>query len=319
MKTLFFKSCKDFYLRHKNIISYFCLGVITLLYCFYFRGRSDEFSVFLSISINDIVILIAASVVFKLIWGYIFKVLLRFFEVDLEFLEWFGLTNISVMINYFLPAKGGLMGVAVYLKKKYQLNYTHFLSSMTGFYGITFLVNALAGMILSLLVVRIGPFYENKILIFFSIVSACILASMMIVRLPKGDGLFQRYIRGLHQFADNRKYLPELVFTQVGLILAIGIRIFFAFKVLGVDIGFMSSMLIALMACFSMFFSVTPASLGVKEFFITFSGTVLGVAPEKALAAAILDRCVDIVISFVLGSLSFWVMTRKKNFTIKGE
>ena len=59
-----------------------------------------------------------------------------------------------------------------------------------------------------------------------------------------------------------------------------------------------------------MLLSITPANLGIKEFFITVSGPIFGVTPEEALMAAIIDRCIDVVLSFVLGGAFVFTLTR---------
>lgn len=89
------------------------------------------------------------------------------------------------------------------------------------------------------------------------------------------------------------------------------LRLWFAFWALGIEIEFIQVTMITLITSFSMFISITPGSLGIKEFFIIASGVALGIAPTHVAVAALLDRIVDILVTFILGAVFAYIFTRK--------
>ena len=270
----------------------------------------------MDISVGGILLLAAGSVLFKFMLGYNFKVLISFFDIKLVLKQWFGLTCIASMANYILPAKAGTAAQAVYLKKEYGFKYSNFLSSITGFYAVTFLVNAVAGMALSAYLFSSGKSAGLDIFIFFAValvITAIFL--IMIYHFPKLTTRFsflQGFFDGLKNFHNKPEKALLLVISQVGVILAIGIRLLIAFRVLGIGIDLVSCMVIALITSFSIFISLTPGNLGIKELLITFSSSVLGVSPGQALMVAIVDRTMDIVISFAAGYTFTYLLTLKK-------
>lgn len=271
----------------------------------------------MDLSAGGILMLAAGSVLFKIMLGYNFKVLISFFDIELVLRQWFGLTCIASMANYILPAKAGTAAQAVYLKKEYGFKYSNFLSSITGFYAVTFLVNSVAGMVLSGYLFFSGRSVGSDIFIFFAaalVVTAIFL--IMIYHFPKLTTRFsfiQGFFDGLKNFHNKPDRALFLVISQVGVILAIGIRLLIAFRVLGIGIDLVSCMVIALITSFSIFISLTPGNLGIKELLITFSSSILGVSPGQALMVAIVDRSMDIVISFASGYVFTYVLAVKKN------
>jgi len=277
----------------------------------------------MDLSAGGILLLAAGSVLFKFALGYNFRVLISFFNIDLVLKQWFGLTCIASMANYILPAKAGTAAQAVYLKKEYDFKYSNFLSSITGFYAVTFLVNSIAGMVLSAYLFSKGKTAGSDIFIFFSAaLMITVIFLVMIYHFPKITTRFsfiQGFFDGLKNFHNKPKRALFLIASQVGVILAVGIRLLIAFRVLGIGIDLVSCMVIALITSFSIFISITPGNLGIKELLITFSSSILGVSPGQALMVAIVDRSMDVVISFSSGYAFTYLPALKKGRQENGQ
>ncbi|GEM_PF-3402992 len=316
MKSRIFNRIKGIYGRHKGSISIIFLLVIFVLFLLYMKDRKDDFGLLLGLSFNDIFLLLAGALLFKLILGYNFRVLISFFGINLGFRQWFGLTCMAAMANYLLPVKAGVAAQAVYLKKIYGFRYTDFLSSITGFYAVTFLVNAVSGVALSFLLFRRGVESAGMILIFFllfTVVTGVFLFFLYhSTKLSHKLSFVKGFLEGLKNFHGKPRRAFYLVISQIGVIIAIGVRLLIAFRVLGIEIDIVSCMVIALITSFSIFVSVTPGNLGIKEFLVTFSASALGFTPSEGLMVAMLDRGVDIIVSFVTGYGFTYMLANKK-------
>jgi uncharacterized membrane protein YbhN (UPF0104 family) len=110
----------------KNAI--FILVLAASLVYLYFKG--PRLQSFRNVNVLEIALLLALSFLGYLALGLSFRVLLRIFDVSLTFKEWFGLTVVNTMFNYYLPARGGTVVKAYYLKKKYGLSYPHYAALM---------------------------------------------------------------------------------------------------------------------------------------------------------------------------------------------
>jgi uncharacterized protein (TIRG00374 family) len=317
MRNKLFFELKGFYIKYRNVVSIFVLVVVLLFLFIYVSSRIEDFSLLLKISPEKLVLLFIASLIFRLSLGWNFKILMLFFNLRLVFNEWFGLTAISTMTNYLAPAKAGSAAQAVYLKKKHGLNYTHFISSLAGFFIISFLVNSVVGMFLSAAVMRNLPLLANKIFLFFFCAAIVILIPFILMRYANVNkikwNLIVRLLEGLKKFHHQSRFLSLFIFSQLLVILAIGMRLFFAFSAIGLDINIASCIVIALVTSFSIFLSITPANLGIKEFFITGSSIAVGLTPAQGLMVALIDRAVDIIVSFVSGAFCSFILLKRES------
>ena len=265
----------------------------------------DVFGMLKGMSYKYIFFLIAAAGLFKFVLGLNFKILVSFFDIRLPFREWLGLTCIAAMTNYLLPAKAGMAAQAVYLKKNFGFRYTNFLSSVTGFYAVTFLVNAVIGTLLSIKLLNDHMSSGEFVFMFFLFISFVtaflIFAIFHFPKLSSRVGIFRDFFEGFRYFHNKPQKISGLIISQVVVVLAIGLRLWVAFRALGIDISLTSSIIVALITSFAIFINLTPGGLGVKEFLLTFSASILGVSPPEAVMVAMLDRVIDVLVSFTLG------------------
>jgi uncharacterized membrane protein YbhN (UPF0104 family) len=281
--------------------------IIFAILAYYVKSKGQEFNILRNISLSNIILLVLASILFRVALGYNFYLLMLFFDIKMMFKEWLGLTTISTMTNYLLPAKGGIAAQAVYLKNTYGFAYTQFLSSTIGLFVITFLMNAIIGLSASITALYLGVMTSDKIMLFFIVVTAITAASyMLMLAAPKikiKNPYFKNMVNGFEKFRYKPLLFTKFLVSQAFIIIAIGLRLFFAFRSVGIDINIIGCVVITLFTSFFMFLSLTPANLGIKEFFITLSSTAFGLTPAQGLAAALVDRGFDVIISFIGGGI----------------
>ncbi len=304
--------------KYAPVLSWVFLFVIALFFLQYLRKNGREaLSLFKTISLTYIFLLILSAVFFRLIMGYNFKILMRFFNIKLKFSEWFGLTTVATMTNYLLPAKAGTAAQAVYLKNKYKLGFTQFASSQAGLIVLAFLISSIAGALLEL-IFRSGQAYWSFFFLFFTLVTAIMLLPVLFMKflhkLPLKWDILKKIIEGLNNFKDKPHLVKKFVFSQLLALITIGLRMYFAFSCLGINIDIVSCIIISIISSFAIFLSLTPANMGIRELLITASAASFGVTPALSLAAALVDRTIDLIISFVLGGFFIHRFSRERKY-----
>lgn len=314
---------KDFYNRNKKLISLALLGAIFFLLFIYLRDRREGLRLLLDLSVGNIALLVAAAVLFKIALGFNFKVVISFFDISLSFVQWLGLTCMASMANYLLPAKAGFAAQAVYLKKEFGLRYANFLNSVTGFYAVGFLVNAIVGTLLSIVLVTrkvdSGSFIFTFFLCVFVFTAVFIFIIYHFPKISSKAGILKGFFEGFKYFHNKPATIFYLALTQVGVIIAISLRLMIAFRVLGINMDIVSATIIALITSFSIILSITPGNLGIKEALIMFSASAFGVDPAQGIIVAMLDRMVDVVVSFSTGYGFTYYLTNRKPVIMKDK
>jgi hypothetical protein len=263
------------------------------------------------ISFPDLLVLGLLVFVSHILNGYRFKYLMRVFKINLNFREWFGLSICNSMFNYYLPARGGIVVRAYYLKNKYKFSYSFYTSLLTGSYIITLFLSAITGLLLTLLFKFIhGVLYEKLLAIFVMLISLIlIITALLILSLKIGrnfdneklNNLTSNIRKGLYFFRDNKKLI--VIFSALYLIsiFILGARLFICFSAIDIKVLFLQTFIISSLTAFSMVLSLTPANLGIKEGVITLSAYLFGIYANEAMLVALIDRAVAVILIFSLG------------------
>ena len=82
-------------------------------------------------------------------------------------------------------------------------------------------------------------------------------------------------------------HLTGLITIQLGLTLAIG---WLEFSSLNIAIGFPELLLFSVLGSLSIFVSLTPANLGVKEGIYLLTASVIGITTPQIVSIALIDR-----------------------------
>lgn len=285
----------------------------------FFKG--PRLQSFMNLNILDILLLLAVSFLGYLVLGLSFKFLLRIFDLRLTFKEWFGLTVCNTMFNYYLPARGGLVVKAYYLKKKYGLGYSHYAALMAGSMLLWLASISLVGMLVVLLASDItGRFIVSLAVAFFFVFLGVLLTGSLTKQLLKLKiqskfarlNFFLSNLRdGLASFSQHKKYALDFFLFSGLFLLIMAARLYLCFLALNFGVQFWSILLIMVVTQFSFVLSVIPGNLGIKEGIIVFSGGFFGLSADQALAAAILDRAISIVVIFGFGLIYSKILLNK--------
>jgi uncharacterized membrane protein YbhN (UPF0104 family) len=251
--------------------------------------------------------------------GIALNELIKQFKVKLLTKEWFSLSMVTTAGNYLTPFRGGAIARATYLKKNHQFSYTLFLGTLMGTYVITFWINSFLG-IVSLLYLNFFQQIFNNIM-FIVFVGIFLVLTLIIIFSPKfrksNIPFLNKIIAVINGWnlvkSHTRTIISLSAITLLNAVLMSGIT-FFEYRVIGENISVIGSVFVAISSTLSLFISITPGSLGIKEAMIVFSSQIINIAPHKAVTVGILDRLLNFSILLVLSPIFTRVLLNfKKN------
>ncbi|MCB9783382.1 MAG: flippase-like domain-containing protein [Candidatus Omnitrophica bacterium] len=298
----------------KNLLKWGFFAALLLLGARYLWVHSEDFSKMVEIRPVFLPFLLLTPVFFIGLLGILNKTLVEAFGIRLTFLEWFGLQCITNFGNYLLPLRGGAGTRAAYLKMKHNFPISSFLSTM----GATYLINTfLAGAIASVCIVWIGDRVEHWGMTLTLLLGASFgLLLLMIFPFPfrfPDRGFFQKanlVFEGWARIQSDRALILKVATILIANYLLIAIHLDLCYSALSIPIPFVSALAIATVLGFTRLISITPANLGIQEFFTALLSELVGVGFDQGLAVSILARVTMAATTFILGPLFGWLVFR---------
>lgn len=275
---------------------------VLVIFVVYFVFNASKFRPLLNTNLYLLVFIALGDITGIFINGLFTKFILRPFNKYIPILESFYVSLISSVGNFFAPVGAGFGFRAIYLKKKHNFSYSHYISTLAGNYIIVFLVNSLAGL-LALYLLRSKSNSQYGVLV--TIFSAIFIVSLVlsVVKIPsrvveRQENKYTRAVilnlarvtRGWNHIISHKKLLAQLVgLITLNLLLTIAIT-WTIIHSLHFAVSFAPLLLFSVLGSLSLFINVTPANLGVKEAIYIFSSGVLGFSTSQILSIALIDR-----------------------------
>ncbi len=295
----------------KQNLSRLVLFAVLVIAVWYIAGHKDEFRAILHIRAAYLWPIFISVLLQNIVNGYISKEFVLYFDVELDFTEWFGLSIVGAMGNYLTPFRGGAAGRAVYLKKKHELPYTQFMTLFIANYLVVFF---LAGVLGAQTLMGIDGY--SKLFIFFIALSGSVVLFILIfsrIKLPQG-----RYwtktseaITGWKIISANKRILWRICGAVVVSYILVAVQMYYAFVALGFPINPSSAWLMGLFSSLGLIISITPGSLGIQETLVGILAAMFGIGFNQGVMAQGLIRVVNIIIIFSLGPLYSYFLSRK--------
>ncbi|MFC1780523.1 YbhN family protein [Patescibacteria group bacterium] len=287
----------------KKYISVILTILFLSIFCIYFFQNQEDFKPLLQLSIPILVIISLLKVLTIFSMGLFIKIVLKPFKKKMSLAESFYISTLSTIGNYFMPLRGGAGIRAVYLKKKLKLSYSHFISTLSGNYIITFAVYSIIGLV-SLILIQVKYNISSTILYIFFITLALVTLTLSLVKIPKRileisekPGILNRISKILVNIAkgwsfitSNKSLLVKLLFiTFLNFLITASIT-FLGFKSIGVNLTFPSLLLYVSLSGTSLLISLTPGSIGIREGVLLLSASIIATTSENILQVAVIDR-----------------------------
>jgi uncharacterized protein (TIRG00374 family) len=295
------------------------LTLILITLFFFLSYGLKHFSEFYELvsQINPLMIFLV-GVIFVFIFflnGLILIRLLSPFKIKLGVLEAFLVAAATNFYNLITPLKGGFAFRAIYLKKRYGLNYSQFVRSLSLMYIIIFLAGSLLGL-LSIELIWI-KYHIFSWIIFLIFLGLFLLTLFFLIAPAKFQGIKNNGVKKIAMMAKMPYTLRSSVFLFFNSSLQVilwAINVQLCFLALGINIGFSKSLFVASLSFISLFLAVTPGNLGVGDAINVFSASLVGAGLTESVAAAVLLRAINFIATFILGPLASYLLARSNRF-----
>lgn len=300
----------------KIFTAIFGIAVVILLAVYLYRNR-EIFSSFRSIAAWQIIVILLTETVGITLGSLMNYSLIRRFGYRVTFGDSLMLQYINNFLNKILPTIGG--GAAfrgVFLKKKYDFPYSQFVSTLSGFYVISFVAISLIGLMCMLY------FYTQ-----YRAVNWVIIIAFLALLLPSlGVILFspaipekkQRVFRilksvvdGWNQIKKDTRFIFFYTLIVIAQLLLSSWQMLVAFQALGVDTGFIQTTFICSLGIPLSFLNFTPDGIGIREGVYMFSSNLVNIPEAMMVLTSLLLRALAVFSTMTIGGIAYLVYLRK--------
>ena len=285
----------------------------------YVFGHRKEFAALVEIRPVFFPLLLVLPLLMLGILGYLNRILLECFDIDLVPKEWFGLAATTSLGNSLLPMSGGASSKAVYLKVKHRLPFAHFAAILGASQLLNLLLAAAVGTGCLLWLGSGSGSREQQALLGILLGIALFLLGVLTFRIPPirpRNVLAQTLARALNGWERIRGQPLLLVRVSVLSLLSflvLGAQLQVSFAALSIPSRFVPALAIATLLGFARILSLTPANLGIQELATAVLAQVVGVGFDEGLAASLLVRLTTTIVVFSLGPVFGYILMRDLN------
>lgn len=289
----------------------------------YLAQNRDTLASLASVSFLDVCALAGLALLSGSANALQFRHATRAVGLRLGFAEWYGLTVVNTMLNYFVPLKGALVMRATYMKQRYGLSFASYASLSAVSQVVTIGMAGLMAGLTILMSSRLGDQIGLLLLATLAVVaSAGVYVAVVVLEIRPRQKLgewFDRFAEGFSYWRQNGLASVSFLVTAGLWLLLQGVRLWLAFVVLGTQVPLSTVLVIQALASMSMVVAITPGNLGVKESVTALLASLSGVDPTVALLASLLDRAVGIAVAIPLGLLFSRVIYKGHSDSTRGE
>jgi uncharacterized protein (TIRG00374 family) len=287
-----------------KILGKVLLAIFLAAFGLYFYTHSEDFTLLLDANPALIVLLVITHISTIFVAGINTKIVLKPFGYDVGYRDSYIAALLSTIGNFILPVGSGTSLRAVYLKRKYKFNYSHFLSTVYGAYILAFMIASLAGIVglAGLSAYKDLPAYTVALVVLLAIFLGSFLIALPTTakyvrklvgkfQLPgKAGDISLKIIDGwLKIRRDKFIYRRFIVITAINVLL-IAATAYLAAKSLGLDFGIYTLLLYSAIGSLSIVTNITPGSIGIRESIYLLLSAVLGFSTAQILSIAVVDR-----------------------------
>lgn len=301
----------------KKIIPFIILLFFAILGYIFLRGQISELKKIFEVSLISVLLISFLKMINVFFRGLKLKIATKLYGVNLEFKEWLGINYVAALGNYLTPFKAGTSAMAVYLKKKYGLPYTFWVSII----GVIFLVQCFIFGLLGFFLVLFLPFLEEfryGMLIFF--IAIFLISMLVLFFLPLPIKINIKIIRhianSISEFkrARNFIFILKMILLDISRIIALALSIYLAFKAFNFNASFYACIVIVILLELLLIISLTPMSLGTREAIIIIISRLIGADILTGTLVAALDRGLSIAGILIFAPIfSYLIFKKKKN------
>lgn len=306
----------------RRIIGSLFVILVICAFIAYLTTHLSDFKLLLTINPIYILFLAIVNLLMIIVNGLFMKWSIALFDKKISFHESVRISLISSAGNFFAPAGSGLGFRALYLKKKYKLSYSNYLSVLLCNYVMVFFITSLLGL-LSLFMLKDRLSISAFALAIFFVVLFIFSVLSMVIRIGDNKYKISRY-EWANRFleiakkiskgwvlilADKTTVILLLMLILVNTLLMIT-DTYLIMASVGIGISFGGLLIFSVLGSLSVFINITPGNLGVKEAVYLVFSTIIGLTVAQIISVSLIDRTVQFGVLLLL-----WTIYGKRFYT----
>jgi len=224
---------------------------------------------------------------------------LKHFNANIGIKDCLFLAAQSFIGNLIAPMRAGTVANAYYLKKMRNVDYTTFGIINIALYVIVFGINSIIGA--AILYFYFG-LQNSEFVAIFSVFIALFFACTIFFTLPwqwsstlKLPNLLRSALSGVSKLKQSHVLLIGYTLPTLLNLFLMSLLSYFLLKSLGIDSTYPQMIFVTIFSSLSLFISITPGNLGIREAFAALSAQLAGIDPHQMIAASILERAIMLV------------------------
>lgn len=296
------------------LLTLFSIGLIAA-FVYYLIANADKYLSLLKLSPIPLLALLLLSLTTPYLNGLINTYMFKCLGADLSVREGFLLAAVSTLANQ-LPVSGGIIMKGFYLKHKYDLSYTKYISSMFATFFCTIVVYGFLG----LAILSYWMLFENIVAspVLWAGFGGMALTVFVFwlpferVRLPKFlAAKLQQALEGWLLISQNPVLIVKLIAVQTTMMVILAVRYWLAFHMLSQDVNAGQVILFSSATALTTLVSFAPGGLGVREGIVGGMAALLGFDAGTSVVAVGLDRLVSTITIVLVGWISTVLLGRQ--------
>lgn len=307
-------------IRWKRILVYSTSILILIIFGIILYNNQNILHALGRIHLRYIIYLMLIGIITQTAAGYSSYTIYKAMGKRLNFVEWFGLPLYQAMTNYIIPFRGGAAVTAIYLKNRYKLGYSKFISCFLAIYTLFILTTGPIMCLLFIILGFINNQWHKELLSLFTFLSLGMWALWLLLPKIKMRGKVGRkvnnVIAGYLIIHNNPLLIYKLIFlTWIGTLLK-GVHIYFAMEAVGLSFSILDAGICGIVLQYSVIFKILPGNFGIQEGTLSLFSVILGYPADLAMAAALFIRGIGLITKILPGLFFAYILNRRLVFGV---
>jgi uncharacterized membrane protein YbhN (UPF0104 family) len=292
--------------RLKKVLSFLLTGALGLGIALILYHHRHDWVMLVKVRPVFLPGLLSASFGLLLLSGFVNRILVKPFGIELAWREWLALAVLSSLGNNLLPG-GGMVGKGAYFAHKYHLS----IPAYTALLLVNGWVQLLSALGLAFVILGLSASYGSGLVsitgmvcLLLGIVPLFLPHSLPNPSLPSGrPAFFRQLVEGIELVAGHPQTRLWIILTATVGLLALAVTLWLCGQALSIPLGIGESLIMAGFLLSARMIALTPAAFGIQEMVTAFSSNLAGGSVQTGLLVALLFRVVTTLVPILLALL----------------
>lgn len=308
-------SRKNFLFRYIwNIFGF----LVFILLGWYIYQNQDIFKYIHSIEWKQVLLIILLDLISFFVNSLLdWSMINRLHHGRVSFWDCYFLGYANSFLNKILPTIGGGAAFrAAFLKKKYDFSYSHFISTISGLYIISFFSTSLMGLCCMVWIyLNYRVFNGLVMLIFLGILLFCLFVILFSPHIPQHENqafqVLNNVFDGWRVIKKEPRFIVLYASLAIVFLLLAALQTLISYEAIDVETNFVSMLFLSTLGIIQAFLNFTPDGIGVREGLFVFSSSLVQIPGNVLVLGSLVLRAVSFCTTFVIGGICYAFLARQ--------